>query len=108
MEGSVKKALMKQKLSGATKSHLSSIRVFDLPTLKLSSSKQDKISQVVRGRKRNLFAATVAAGLIAMPFFSFISSPALAQKPEKIELNYGKLLEKINKGEVKKVQIDET
>ncbi len=57
------------------------------------------------------FSTLLAASLVILPGF-FSSTPAFAQKEgqnEKIEkLNYGQLIEKIKKGEVERVEIDQT
>jgi len=47
-------------------------------------------------------------GAIAAAVMVFIGSPALAQKTERDSLSYGELIQKVDKGEVKKVELDET
>ena len=61
--------------------------------------------------KRLAFSTLLAASLVILPGL-FSAAPAFAQKDgqnEKAEqLNYGQLIQKINKGQVKRVEIDET
>ena len=59
--------------------------------------------------KRLAFNTLLAASLVILPGF-FSNAPALAQKAQNEkteELNYGQLIQKIETGEVEKVQIDE-
>jgi cell division protease FtsH len=61
-----------------------------------------------RKTKRAALTGALAAGLIMLPGF-FGGTPALAQqKAERESLSYGKLIEKIEKREVKTVELDES
>jgi len=57
--------------------------------------------------KRAAWAGALAASLIMLPSM-FGVNPALAQKAERDSLTYGKLIEKVNQNQVKKVELDET
>ena len=57
--------------------------------------------------KRIALTGALAASLIMLPGI-FGSTPALAQKAEREILTYGKLLEKTEKNQVQKVELDET
>jgi len=57
--------------------------------------------------KRIALTGALAASLIMLPGF-FGSTPAIAQKAERETLTYGKLLEKTQKNQVQKVELDET
>lgn len=71
----------------------------------------EKPGLVKRSLPKHLaFSSLLAASLVILPGF-FSGAPALAQKAqnEKTEqLNYGQLIEKIKKGEVERVEIDQT
>ncbi|BAZ30451.1 FtsH peptidase [Cylindrospermum sp. NIES-4074] len=56
--------------------------------------------------KRVAWTGALAAGLIMLPAL-FGGTPALAQKSERESLTYGELIQKTDKGEVKKVELDE-
>ncbi len=60
-----------------------------------------------RPRKRSGLTGALAASLIMLPGI-LGGTPALAQKAERDSLTYGELIKKIEKGEVKKVELDET
>ena len=56
----------------------------------------------------HVLTGMIAAGLMILPGIDG-GSPVLAQqKTERRELNYGELIQKVNKGEVKKVELDQT
>lgn len=57
--------------------------------------------------KRIALTGALAASLIMLPGI-FSSTPALAQKVERETLTYGKLLEKTEKDQVQKVELDES
>jgi cell division protease FtsH len=57
--------------------------------------------------KRVSLAGAIAATMIMLPGI-FGNSPVLAQKAESKSLSYGQLLQKTERGEVKKVEIDES
>lgn len=57
--------------------------------------------------KRAAWTGAIAASLIMLPGI-FGGTPALAQKTERESLTYGELLQKTEKGEIKKVELDET
>ncbi|MBO3457233.1 ATP-dependent zinc metalloprotease FtsH [Aetokthonos hydrillicola CCALA 1050] len=57
--------------------------------------------------KRAALTGTLAASLMLLPGI-LGGNPAQAQKPEREPLTYGQLLQKTDKGEVKKVELDET
>ncbi|MBE9052126.1 ATP-dependent zinc metalloprotease FtsH [Nostocales cyanobacterium LEGE 11386] len=52
-------------------------------------------------------SAALAASLLMLPGI-FVGTPALAQKAERDSLTYGELIKKTEKGEVQKVELDET
>ena len=60
-----------------------------------------------RQTKRSALAGALTAGLLMLPGI-LGGTPALAQKAERDSLTYGELIKKIEKGEVKKVELDET
>ncbi len=60
-----------------------------------------------RHTKRSALAGALTAGLLMLPGI-LGGTPALAQKAERDSLTYGELIKKIEKGEVKKVELDET
>jgi len=47
-------------------------------------------------------------GAVTASLMMFIGSPALAQKTDRDTLSYGELVKKIDQGDVKKVELDET
>ncbi|MBR8838979.1 MAG: ATP-dependent zinc metalloprotease FtsH [Stigonema ocellatum SAG 48.90 = DSM 106950] len=57
--------------------------------------------------KRSTLAGALAASLLILPGI-LGGTPALAQKAERDPLTYGELIKKTQKGEVKKVELDET
>ncbi|MDJ0737719.1 MAG: ATP-dependent zinc metalloprotease FtsH [Nostocaceae cyanobacterium] len=57
--------------------------------------------------KRAVLTGTLAAGLMMLPVM-FGSSPVLGQQTDKSSLNYGELIQEVQQGKIKKVQIDET
>ncbi|KST61997.1 ATP-dependent zinc metalloprotease FtsH [Mastigocoleus testarum] len=81
--------------------------------LKSASNKIGKKSGLLKQSftKSLAFSTLLAASLVILPGF-FSSAPAFAQKEgqdEKTEkLDYGQLIEKIKKGEVERVEIDQT
>lgn len=60
--------------------------------------------QIKRG---GALTGALAASLILLPGILGVT-PALAQKPERDSLTYGELIQKTDRGEVKKVQLDES
>ncbi|ARV63109.1 cell division protein FtsH [Nostocales cyanobacterium HT-58-2] len=60
-----------------------------------------------RPGKRAALTGALAAGLIMLPGM-LGGTPALAQKVERDSLSYGELIKKTEKGEVKRVELDET
>ncbi|MBF2009541.1 MAG: ATP-dependent zinc metalloprotease FtsH [Chlorogloeopsis fritschii C42_A2020_084] len=58
-------------------------------------------------KKRIALTGALAAGLMMLPGF-FGGTPALAQKAERDSLTYGELFQKIDRGEVKRVELDES
>ncbi|AFZ23117.1 membrane protease FtsH catalytic subunit [Cylindrospermum stagnale PCC 7417] len=60
-----------------------------------------------RSPKWSAWTGTIAASLIMLPGI-FGGTPALGQKPERDSLTYGELIQKTQKGEIKKVELDET
>ncbi|MEA5618390.1 ATP-dependent zinc metalloprotease FtsH [Cronbergia sp. UHCC 0137] len=60
-----------------------------------------------RQSKRANWLGVLAAGLMIFP--SVVGgTPVLAQKPERNTLSYGELLQKVEKGQIKKVELDQT
>ncbi|MBD2385905.1 ATP-dependent zinc metalloprotease FtsH [Cylindrospermum sp. FACHB-282] len=57
--------------------------------------------------KRSAWTGAIVASLIMLPSI-FGGAPVLAQKTERESLTYGELLQKTEKGEIKKVELDET
>ncbi|MFQ4142180.1 ATP-dependent zinc metalloprotease FtsH, partial [Chlorogloeopsis sp. ULAP02] len=57
--------------------------------------------------KRIALTGALAAGLMMLPGFVG-GTPALAQKAERDSLTYGELFQKIDRGEVKRVELDES
>ena len=57
--------------------------------------------------KRVAWTGALAASLMMLPGI-FGGTPALAQKAERESLTYGELIKKIDQGEVKRVDLDET
>ncbi len=58
--------------------------------------------------QRHVLTGVIAAGLMMLPGLVG-SSPALAQqKPERNSLTYGQLIQKADKGEIRKVELDQT
>ncbi|BAZ69918.1 MAG: ATP-dependent zinc metalloprotease FtsH [Pelatocladus maniniholoensis HA4357-MV3] len=72
---------------------------------------EKKVSTKQRPTKRTALAGALVAGMMMLPGF-VIGTPALAQKAEQQQdnntLSYGKLLQKIEDGEVVRVDLDET
>ncbi|MBD2665558.1 ATP-dependent zinc metalloprotease FtsH [Richelia sinica] len=60
-----------------------------------------------RSPKTAAWTRALAASLIMLPGI-LVGTPALAQKVDREPLTYGDLLEKTEKGEVRKVELDET
>ncbi|WP_026087455.1 ATP-dependent zinc metalloprotease FtsH [Chlorogloeopsis fritschii PCC 9212] len=58
-------------------------------------------------KKRIALTGALAAGLMMLPGFVG-GTPALAQKAERDSLTYGELFQKIDRGEVKRVELDES
>ncbi|PMB32333.1 cell division protein FtsH [Fischerella thermalis BR2B] len=73
---------------------------------------EKKVSKKQRPTKRAALAGALVAGLIMLPVFVEGTPPALAQKTEQQQdnntLTYGRLLQKIENGEVARVDLDET
>ncbi|BAU08606.1 ATP-dependent zinc metalloprotease FtsH [Fischerella sp. NIES-3754] len=73
---------------------------------------EKKVSKKQRPTKRAALAGALVAGLIMLPGFVEGTPPALAQKAEQQQdnntLTYGRLLQKIEDGEVARVDLDET
>ncbi|EHC09047.1 cell division protein FtsH [Fischerella thermalis CCMEE 5282] len=73
---------------------------------------EKKVSKKQRPTKRAALAGALVAGLIMLPGFVEGTPPALAQKTEQQQdnntLTYGRLLQKIENGEVARVDLDET
>ena len=73
---------------------------------------EKKVSKKQRPTKRTALAGALVAGLIMLPGFVEGTPPALAQKAEQQQdnntLTYGRLLQKIEAGEVARVDLDET
>ncbi|PMB00088.1 cell division protein FtsH [Fischerella thermalis CCMEE 5268] len=73
---------------------------------------EKKVSKKQRPTKRAALAGALVAGLIMLPGFVEGTPPALAQKAEQQQdnntLTYGRLLQKIENGEVARVDLDET
>ncbi|PMB49878.1 cell division protein FtsH [Fischerella thermalis CCMEE 5205] len=73
---------------------------------------EKKVSKKQRPTKRAALAGVLVAGLIMLPGFVEGTPPALAQKAEQQQdnntLTYGRLLQKIENGEVARVDLDET
>lgn len=57
--------------------------------------------------KRVAWTGALAASLIMLPGI-FGTTPASAQKNQRNSLSYGDLIQKTDKGEIKKVELDET
>ena len=73
---------------------------------------EKKVSKKQRPTKRAALAGALVAGLIMLPGFVEGTPAALAQKTEQQQdnntLTYGRLLQKIENGEVARVDLDET
>ncbi len=69
---------------------------------------ENKALKKQRPTKRIAFTGALAAGLIMLPGFVGGTPPALAQKAERDSLTYGELIQRIDKGEVTRVELDET
>ncbi|MBD2432608.1 MULTISPECIES: ATP-dependent zinc metalloprotease FtsH [Fischerella] len=77
---------------------------------------EKKVSKKQRPTKRTALAGALVAGLMILPGFVEGTPPALAQKAEQQQqqqqdnntLTYGQLLQKIEAGEVARVDLDET
>jgi cell division protease FtsH len=72
---------------------------------------EKKVSTKQRPTKRTALAGALVASLMMLPGFVGGTAPALAQKVEQQDnntLTYGKLLQKIEDGEVVRVDLDET
>ncbi|MFM6757204.1 MAG: cell division protein FtsH, partial [Dolichospermum sp.] len=50
----------------------------------------------------------ITAGLIMLPGIVNINPVLAQQKTERRELTYGELIQKVDKGEIKKVELDQT
>jgi cell division protease FtsH len=57
--------------------------------------------------KRTALTGALTASLLMLPGF-FGGAPALAQKNDRDPLTYGELIQKAKKGEIKKLELDET
>ncbi|MBW4595105.1 MAG: ATP-dependent zinc metalloprotease FtsH [Brasilonema angustatum HA4187-MV1] len=68
---------------------------------------EKKTSRKQQPAKHTALTGALAAGLIMLPGI-LGGTPALAQKAEQESLSYGKLIEKIDNKEVKRVELDET
>ncbi|NMG18905.1 ATP-dependent zinc metalloprotease FtsH [Brasilonema bromeliae] len=68
---------------------------------------EKKTSRKQHPAKNAALTGALAAGLIMLPGM-LGATPALAQKGEREPLSYGKLIEKIENKEVKRVELDET
>ncbi|KAB8335636.1 ATP-dependent zinc metalloprotease FtsH [Scytonema tolypothrichoides VB-61278] len=68
---------------------------------------EKKTSRKQHPTKSAALTGALAAGLIMLPGM-LGATPALAQKGEREPLSYGKLIEKIENKEVKRVELDET
>ena len=87
------------------------ITLGDAVRSKSAGGKMSKKSGLVKRSlpKRLAFSTLLAASLVILPGF-FSGAPALAQRTQNEkteELDYGQLIQKVKKGEVKKVEIDE-
>ncbi len=67
----------------------------------------EKKTKKQRQTQRSALAGALTASLLMLPGI-LGGTPALAQKAERDSLTYGELIKKIEKGEVKKVELDET
>ena len=71
-------------------------------------SRRKKVLQYGATAKRMAWTGVLAASLMVLPGV-FAGTPALAQqKTERDSLTYGELLQKTERGEVKRVELDET
>jgi len=58
--------------------------------------------------QRHVLTGVIAAGLMMLPGLVGISPVLAQQKPERNSLTYGELIQKADKGEIRKVELDQT
>ena len=58
--------------------------------------------------QRHVLTVVIAAGLMMLPGLVGISPVLAQQKPERNSLTYGELIQKADKGEIRKVELDQT
>ena len=64
--------------------------------------------RLIGSSPRHLLTGVMAAGLMMLPGMVGASSVLAQQKPERNSLTYGELIRKADKGEVKKVELDQS
>jgi cell division protease FtsH len=81
------------------------IKVTIMKNLHKKALMQQRLSS---SSQRHVLTGVIAAGLMMLPGLVG-SSPVLAQqKPERNSLTYGELIQKADKGEIRKVELDQT
>jgi cell division protease FtsH len=64
--------------------------------------------RLIGSSPRHLLTGVIAAGLMMLPGMVGASSVLAQQKPERNSLTYGELIRKADKGEIKKVELDQS
>jgi cell division protease FtsH len=64
--------------------------------------------RLIGSSPRHLLTGVMAAGLMMLPGMVGASSVLAQQKPERNSLTYGELIRKADKGEIKKVELDQS